>query len=171
MPVVRRVGNFVFTRLMGWLTGWPLEDSQPGIFAVNREFLSDFYLPGDYNYTQQILLDGYHRGMRFAHVPVAFRKRKTGRSFISFRYPLKVLPQIVRVIVGIKPLHVFGPIGLAFLLIGTIVFLYDIVEWLRNISDKPVQHVNAVLGFTLFGLQTLFFGLLADLVVKRSGVR
>jgi len=130
--------------------------------------LSDFYLPGDYNYTQQILLDGYHRGMRFAHVPVAFRKRRTGRSFISFKYPLKVLPQIVRVIVGIKPLHVFGPIGLTFLLTGTVVFLVDLAAWMRGINAKPVLHVNAVLGLSLFGLQTLFFGLLADLIVKRS---
>jgi non-ribosomal peptide synthetase component F len=31
---------------------------------------------------------------------------------------------------------------------------------------KPIQNANLVLGTGLFGLQTLFFGLLADLIVK-----
>jgi len=98
MPLVRRAGNVAFTKLMGMLTGWSLKDSQPGIFAVNRDYLDVFNLPGDYNYTQQILLDAYHQGMRFAHVPVAFRKRTTGESFVSMRYPFKVLPQLLIII-------------------------------------------------------------------------
>lgn len=57
MPLVRLVGNRVFTWLMRILTGWPLRDSQPGILAVSKDYLEVFYLPGDYNYTQQILLD------------------------------------------------------------------------------------------------------------------
>src|SRR5690606_15584467 len=102
MPFVRRVGNWVFTRLMAWLTGWPLKDSQPGIFAVDRSYLECFYMPGDYNYTQQILLDAYHKGLRFQHADVTFRSRVSGKSFVSFRYPFKVLPQILMVLVGVK---------------------------------------------------------------------
>lgn len=171
MPPLRRLGNIVFSRLMAWLTGWPIRDSQPGIFAVNRAYLDGFYLPGDYNYTQQILLDAYHRGLRFAHVPVRFRPRTSGRSFVSLKYPFKVLPQIVMVLVGVKPLKVFGPLGLAFLLAGTAVFATDLVQWLRGINPKPALHVNAILGLSLFGIQTLFFGLLADLIVKRNVYR
>ena len=76
MPFIRKMGNKVFTNLMRWLTDWPLKDSQPGIFAVNKTFLKNFYLPGDYNYTQQILLDAYHRNLRFSHVFVSFNNRK-----------------------------------------------------------------------------------------------
>ncbi len=168
MPLVRRTGNFVFTRLMSWLTGWPVKDSQPGIFAVHQSYLERLYLPGDYNYTQQILLDAYHKGMRFAHVPVAFRKRMTGRSFVTFRYPFKVLPQIVMVLVGVKPLRVFGPIGLVFMLAAMIIFAWDFTYWLAGQQSKPAQHVNAITGLFFFGLQTLFFGLLGDLIVKRD---
>lgn len=168
MPPVRRMGNFVFTRLMGWLTGWDVKDSQPGIFCVNSAYLSQFYLPGDYNYTQQILLDSYHKGMRFAQVPVAFRERKTGKSFVSLKYPLKVIPQIVMVLVGVKPLKVFGPIGVSCLLLGLIIGFAQFSLWLFGGAMKPVTNVNLVLGLTLFGMQTLFFGLLADLIVKKT---
>jgi glycosyltransferase involved in cell wall biosynthesis len=165
MPFLRRTGNRVFTRLMRFLTGWPVEDSQPGIFCVNRAYLERFYLPGDYNYTQQILLDAYHKGMRFAHVDVTFRKRETGTSFVSLKYPFKVLPQMLFVIVGIRPMKIFAPIGLVFLLAALAVFSIEMVQWITGAAEKPVVHVNAVLGLSLFGLQTLFFGILAQLIV------
>lgn len=168
MPLVRRTGNLVFTRLMRWLTGWDVKDSQPGILAVNRAYLTNFYMPGDYNYTQQILLDAYHKGMRFAHVSVAFRKRETGRSFVSFKYPFKVLPQIVMVLVGVRPLRVFAPIGLFFVLLAFGIGTYDLGDWLFGDARKPILHANLVLGSFLFGVQTLFFGLLADLIVKQK---
>ena len=168
MPVIRRAGNKLFTRLMALLTNWPLKDSQPGIFAINRDYLKVFNLPGDYNYTQQILLDAYHQGMRFAHVPVTFRRRTTGESFVSLRYPFKVLPQLLLVIISIKPMKIFLPLGMLFLLIGTGVFGVELILWFMGETAKPVMHVNAVLGLAFFGLQTLFFGLLAQLVIMTS---
>jgi glycosyltransferase involved in cell wall biosynthesis len=168
MPFVRRAGNFVFTRLMAWLTGWRLKDSQPGIVAVSRSYLANFYLPGDYNYTQQMLLDAYHKGLRFAHVPVAFRARVSGQSFISLKYPFKVLPQIFRVLVGVRPLRVFGPMALLCLVAAAVVSTIDITSWIRGTTFKPIEHVNLVLGLSLFGLQTLFFGIIADLIVNQN---
>ncbi len=166
MPFIRKIGNKVFTKLMKWLTGWPIMDSQPGIFAVNKIFLDNFYLPGDYNYTQQILLDAYHRNLRFSHVLVTFNKRGKGRSFISLGYPIKVIPQIIQVIIGVKPLKIFGPIGWFFLSLGFLVFIFQTIMYFLGYAQKPVENVNLVLGSFLFGLQILCFGFLADLVVK-----
>jgi glycosyltransferase involved in cell wall biosynthesis len=169
MPVVRRTGNRVFSMLMRALTGWPIRDSQPGILAVSRTYLGVFRLPGDYNYTQQILIDAYAKGMRFAQVPVSFRKRATGKSFVTLRYPFRVLPQIFWVIVGLRPMKVFLPIGSAFLAVGGIVFVWEFMEYLQGITSRPVEDVNLVLGTSLFGLQTIFFGILAQLIIDLRG--
>jgi glycosyltransferase involved in cell wall biosynthesis len=166
MPFIRWAGNKVFTGLMRWLTHWPLKDSQPGIFAVNQSYLKVFKIPGDYNYTQQILLDAYHKGMRFAHVPVAFHPRAGGKSFVSSKYPFAVLSQILMVLVELKPLKVFMPIGLGFLFLAGGISLWEIFQWTLGESIKPIVHVNAVLGTGFFGLQTLFFGILAQLIVS-----
>jgi len=108
MPLVRRWGNAFFRSLMQWLlSGWQIRDSQPGTFAANRAYLDGFFLPDDYNYTQQILLDAYLRGMRFAQVPITFNARESGNSFVSLKYPFKVLPQIFLLLVMIRPLKVF----------------------------------------------------------------
>lgn len=166
MPPVRRVGNIVFSRLMRWLTGWPLQDSQPGIFAINRAYIEVSFIPGDYNYTQQVLLDAYHKHMRFAQVPVAFNARKTGKSFVSLKYPLKVLPQIAFVIVSVKPMKAFVPVGLAFIALALVVFTVQISQWLFGSAERPVENVNLVLGSFLFGMQTVFIGVLAQLIVQ-----
>lgn len=170
MPFVRRVGNVVFMRLMRWLTKWPVYDSQPGIFAASKEYLDVAYIPGDYNYTQQILLDAYHKGMRFAQVPVTFNKRFTGSSFVSISYPARVLPQIIQVIVGIKPLKIFGPIAFFFLSICVVIACWNLSIWFSGNATRPIQNVNLVLGSGMFGLQTFFFGVLADLIVKQNSV-
>jgi glycosyltransferase involved in cell wall biosynthesis len=165
MPFIRRIGNLVFTRMMAWLTRWPVRDSQPGIFAVNEKYLARFDIPGDYNYTQQILMDAYLKGMRFEQVPVSFRRRKTGHSFVSLIYPLKVIAQLVMVLCISRPLSFFFPIGFSSFLLGAIVFVYQISLWLMGQAPKPVTNVNFVLGSMLFGMQTIFFGLLAQLIV------
>jgi glycosyltransferase involved in cell wall biosynthesis len=167
MPLVRRTGNKVFTALMRWLTKWDIRDAQPGIFAASDAYLSVFRIPGDYNYTQQILLDAFHKGMRFAHVPVAFYKRETGMSFISFKYPMRVLWQIFMVLVGITPMRIFGPVGLLFLTVGAGVSIWELLLYANGINDKPIGNVNLVLGTGLFGLQSIFFGALAQLIIER----
>jgi glycosyltransferase involved in cell wall biosynthesis len=165
MPLVRSWGNKTFLFLMRKLTGWPLKDSQPGIFCIGKRYASVFHLPGDYNYTQQILLDAYLKNMRFAHVDVAFRKRTTGKSFISFKYPFRVLPQILMVMASAKPMKIFFPVGMFFLLLAAGVFAVELLQWMFFDAVKPVRSVNLVLGAGLFGVQTLFFGILAELIV------
>lgn len=165
MPLLRRWGNRTFTALMRRLTGWPVEDSQPGIFATNSDYLQVFDLPGDYNYTQQVLLDAFLKGMKFAQVSVSFRARRAGRSFVSLKYPMKVIPQIILVICISKPMAIFFPVGLAFFLLGATVFTIQVGEWFAGLAPKPVQNVNLVLGSAMFGLQIMLFGILAKLIV------
>lgn len=166
MPLIRKIGNIFFSYLMRKLTSWPVFDSQPGILAISSEYLKKFNMPGDYNYTQQILLDAYYKNFRFAHVDVHFDQRASGESFVSLSYPFKVIPQIIQVIIGIKPLKIFVPIGLFFSGLSLIVAFIEIGQWILQDSIKPIVHVNFVLGFGLFGLQTLFFGVLADLIIR-----
>lgn len=167
MPALRRYGNALFTGLMRWLTGWPVRDGQPGIFALSRAYLEQSHLPGDYNYTQQLLLDAYHKGMRFAQVPVRFLPRAAGTSFVSWSYPFRVLGQLAMVLAGVKPMRVFAPVGLAFLGFAVTVAAWQIGEWCWVGTVKPIRNVNLVLGTGLFGVQTLFFGLLAELIVRQ----
>ena len=55
---------------------------------------------------------------------------------------------------------------MVFLTLGIFVFTYQFIFYILNLTEKPVENVNLVLGSFLFGLIILCFGFLADLVVK-----
>ena len=168
MPAYRRAGHAVFRGLMRWLTGWDIEDSQPGMFAVNASYLAVSFIPGDYNYTQQVLLDSYLKGMRFEQAPIAFRRRRSGQSFISLQYPFRVLSQILVLMVMVRPLKVFLPLAGFFLGAGVLIGAVELGMWATGNAERPVEHVNLVLGLGMFGLNTGFFGLLAEAIARRS---
>ncbi len=168
MPFIRRLGNAAFRSLMRWLTSWDIKDSQPGIFAVNDSYLRVFSISGDYNYSQKILLDAYLKRLRFAQVPVSFMERRAGLSFVSLKYPFRVLPWILVTLAMVKPLKVFLPIAALFLAASCGLFGVEFTYWTLGQATKPVEHVNLVLGLLLFGLNTAYFGLLAELVVRRK---
>ena len=50
----------------------------------------------DYNYAQVLTLDLLRKGCAFEEVPIRYRLREQGESFITWRYPAMVLPAIWR---------------------------------------------------------------------------
>ena len=39
MPILRRLGNICFSKLMKFLTGWQIEDSQPEFLQLEKYVL------------------------------------------------------------------------------------------------------------------------------------
>lgn len=166
MPFIRRMGNLFFTWLMRKVTGWEITDAQTGLMVYSRKYLADFNMPGNYNPPHQTLIDAYHKHMRYMEVPVVFHPRTSGKSFVSLKYPFKVFPQILRTLIMVNPLKVFIPAGVFLVFSGMVLFL---VEWYlvtHNIIEK--LHDSTVVVLIIFGIQTTFFGLLADLIVNKK---
>ena len=166
MPLVRRWGNKFFTWLMRKLTGWLITDAQTGLMVYSRKYLANFNMPGNYNPPQQTLIDAYHKHMRYMEVPVVFHPRTTGKSFVSFKYPFKVFPQMLRVLMLVSPLKVFVPIGVTSFLLGVLMACVEItLTFLGHLTDV---HDATIAILIIFGIQCLFFGLLADLIINRK---
>lgn len=166
MPLVRRAGNRFFTWLMRKLTGWPITDAQTGLMAYSREYMRDFHMPGNYNPPHQTLLDAYHRNLSYAEVPVVFNRRTTGKSFVSLKYPFKALPQMVRTIMLVAPLKVFSPVAAASICAAIVLGAADLIAYSAGI-DASVHDATIAVLFC-FGVQCLFFGLLADLIIAKT---
>ncbi len=96
MPVHRAYGNAFFSWLTGFLIGTKVTDSATGLIAFHRRYLSQFEILVDYNATQQLLINSWGRNMRVTWVPIDFRPRESGRSFISWKYPFRVVPAMLR---------------------------------------------------------------------------
>ena len=62
-----------------------------------RDAAADAEIIHDYNYAQVLTLDLLAKGYRYAEVPISYRFRTTGRSFIRLpRYLREVVPAVHR---------------------------------------------------------------------------
>lgn len=97
MLLRRRAGNRVLTVLTSALAGRRLSDAQSGFRALGREALASATVSHDFNYAQVLTLELLGKGFRYAEVPIRYRWRSQGRSYVRLgRYLLHVLPAMVR---------------------------------------------------------------------------
>ncbi|WP_052475858.1 glycosyltransferase family 2 protein [Cohnella kolymensis] len=97
MKLHRRLGNYTFTLLQMMLLRRKITDGQTGLRAFSRAALQRLDIIHDYNYAQVMTLNLVRQGFRMAEVPIPYKTRTTGTSFIRFwPYMSRVLPAIVR---------------------------------------------------------------------------
>lgn len=97
MKFHRRMGNYFFTFLQTLLLRKWLYDGQSGMRAFSREVLEHAEIIHDYNYAQVLTLNLVRKGFRVLEVPIKYRVRTTGTSFISFKkYMTNVVPAVYR---------------------------------------------------------------------------
>jgi len=96
MRLYRRIGNRAFTLLLVLLTRRWITDGQTGMRAFSREAAAAAEIIHDYNYAQVLTLDLLRKDFAFEEVPIRYSIREHGASFISWRYPARVLPAIWR---------------------------------------------------------------------------
>ena len=93
----RRLGNRALTFLTCVFARHRLTDAQSGFRALSGEALAVAEIGHDYNYAQVLTLDLLGKGFRYAEVPIRYRRRAQGRSFVKVgRYLRRVLPAMVR---------------------------------------------------------------------------
>jgi len=168
MELIRKFGNKFFSYLTKKLTGYKITDSQPGFIAMKIELAKKLKLLGNYNYTQQVLIEASLMGFRFKQVPITFNKRIHGKSFVSLKYPFKVFWQIFIIYSSLKPLSTFGKIGSLLIISSIIISSFQIYQYSIGLSEKLIQNDDLVSLLFLFGVQTVFVGIIGNLVNNYS---
>jgi glycosyltransferase involved in cell wall biosynthesis len=73
-----------------------LTDGQSGYRALSAAAASDAEVVHDFNYAQVLTLDLLAKGHRYAEVPISYRFRTTGRSFV------RLVPYLRRVVPAVR---------------------------------------------------------------------
>lgn len=161
MPFVRLAGNNFFTWLMKKLTDYEISDAQTGMMAYGKKYLEVFELFGNYNPPQQLLIDASCKHMRYAEVAVVFNERTQGTSFVSLKYPFKVIANIVRVLIYANPIRIYGNIGLFVIVLSVIIAILWLIGFISIFPDTTVTILF------VSGVQIILFGILADILIKK----
>ena len=165
----RRIASRLFNWATRRLSHVELHDFNCGLKAYTRECAQSLaevcygelhrYLPVLANY----------RGYRVTEIEVNHRERTNGRSRYGleryFRGFLDLLTATFLSRYARRPMHVFGGIGLALFLPGSVTLgwlVVDKVAFGATIGNRPALVLGAVLA--LAGLQLMVAGLVAELI-------
>ncbi len=93
----RTLANRVTSSLVGLLAGTVSSDAQCGYRAFSARALASARICHDYNYAQVLTLSLWGAHIEPAEVPVSYRRRTTGRSFVRYpEYLARVAPAVWR---------------------------------------------------------------------------
>ncbi|WP_127580366.1 glycosyltransferase family 2 protein [Paenibacillus koleovorans] len=97
MRLNRRLGNYFFALVQSILLRKWIFDGQSGMRGFSRSAMECAEIIHDYNYAQVLTLNLLRKGFRLEEVPIAYKVRTHGRSFVKFRqYVTSVIPAMYK---------------------------------------------------------------------------
>ncbi len=170
MPLVRRVGNFIFATLLTILGRHRVTDSASGMRVFKRDILERIYpLPDGLNLTPVMSTRALHEGIRIEEVPIPYSER-VGRSKLSaIRDGRIFLQSMVWTAMSYNPVRILGLLGIAALGISGLVVLGLVMARLNGITSLNsvgvaalfLGMISAVAGINIFALGITFNYLVA----------
>ena len=161
IPTLRKPGKWIITRLAEYLSGQRIPDLNSGFRIFRKDvalrFLSLY--PDGFSFTTTITLAMLTNFHRVKFVPINYHKRVGKSSIHPIRDFTNFTILIIRICASFKPLNVFVPPALFFIVLGLI----------KGFIDYHGQgHLGLLaIAVALTGVQMLFIGLLADLIDRR----
>jgi hypothetical protein len=165
MPLVRRIGNFIFANLVSLLANHRISDSSSGMRVIRRDALPRLYpLPDGLNFTPVMSTRALHEDVCWKEVPIPYKER-VGRSKLSVVHDgMRFLRTIVWTALTYNPVRILGGIGLGLIAITAIIGaavagmrisgITQLGPW--GVIGVFVASLCAVVGVTLFSLGATF---------------
>lgn len=137
VPLARRPAKWILKKLASFLAERDIPDINSGMRVFRKSELVPFIalLPDKFSFTTTSTLCMVCNAKRVAYTPIPYGAR-IGVSKIRPRDFLNFVILILRISTLFNPLRVFLPLGLAFFLLGTAKFAYDVVQW--NLSESAI---------------------------------
>ena len=169
MPLVKRLGNMAFSRVISQITGLGISDAQTGFRAFTKEVAEQVPITSNHTYTQEQIIRAVMKKFRIKEVPIYFAKRSDKSRLISnpFGYAIRAWINIIRIYRDYEPLKFFGIVGTLVLLIGFILGLW--LVYFQFFGGGAFRHLGLMMLDILIitiGLQIVIFGFIADMIRK-----
>jgi glycosyltransferase involved in cell wall biosynthesis len=169
MPLINRLGNKAFSKVISNITGIKFSDAQTGFRAFTKEVAEKIKITSNHTYTQEQIIRAVKEKFRIKEIPIYFAKRSGKSRLISnpFGYAIRAFINLIRVYRDFEPLKFFGILGSIILLIGFLMGLY--LVYFQFFGNGAFRHLGLMMLDVLIlsiGLQIIIFGFLADMNKK-----
>jgi len=169
MPMVKRLGNKAFSRVISQITHLDISDAQTGFRAFTKEVAKKIQITSNHTYTQEQIIRAVRSKFKIKEVPIYFAKRHDESRLISnpFSYATRAWINLIRIYRDYEPLKFFGWVGTLILLAGFILGSY--LVYFQIFGGGAFRHMGLMMLDILIitiGLQIVIFGFVADMFRK-----
>jgi len=164
MPLIKRIGNKLFSRTISWIAKLKIEDAQTGFRAFTKEVAENVNIISNYTYTHEQIIKAAKQNFKIIEVPVYFAKRD-GKSKLMknpFHYAVRAWINLFRVFRDYEPLKFFVTLGLIPFSLGLITGLYILYNFLTYGAIRHIPLTLLSILLIMMGIQIILFGFLAD---------
>jgi glycosyltransferase involved in cell wall biosynthesis len=169
-PVTKTIPSRLFNAVTSAVAGLKLHDYNCGFKLYRREVTEAIEIYGEFHRFIPAL--AHWRGFRVGEVPVRHRARRFGHSkFGASRFINGFLDLLAAAFIStsaLKPLHVFGRIGLLFLGIGVVIGGWFVVQWAAGEPMRVRPLMLLGVGLVLLGIQFVLMGLLGEMIAHQG---
>lgn len=168
IPWIKNILNRFAAWIIGRFMNIKISDLTCGFRAYNREVLLRLNLPGDFTYTQEVIIDALGKNFKIKWIPVEvkyFSERKSRVVRSLYRYINNSFKIILKAIRDVRPMKFFGIPGLGLISLGLIIFAVFVYLYFQEFKISPYRNYLLLsVTLILIGLQFVVFALIADMV-------
>lgn len=163
MKVLRAPAKWFIRQLASYLTDTKIPDLNSGLRAFKKTNALRYVhiLPHGQSWVSTITLAHLSDDLDVKWIPIDYYERKGTSKFRPVQDTYNYFMLVLRTVMYFNPLKILFPLGVIFLLAGTLRQL-----WWFAIGNLVVHSSNVLLVLT--GLNIIMMALLADLVVRRA---
>lgn len=159
------LGNQLLNVMFRIAHGKALSDILSGYRAFTLQSIRQMTLKeAGFEIETEMAVEAVRNGQRVTVVPVRYLARPgTVTKLNPFQDGLRIFSTIYRLAKMNNPIFYFGIIGLLISLLGGVIGVYVVLEWLKNIEHLPLT-ILTVLLITM-GFQIFMFGVISDMLL------
>jgi len=153
MPLVRRVGNLLWSNLVTLLGNHRVVDPASGMRVFRREALERLYpLPDGLNFTPVMSTRAIHEGVRMVEVPIPYTER-VGRSKLSVVHDgMRFLQTIIWTVLNYNPVRVLGGLGVGLFGLGCLIAAVLVAMRISGITTLGPWGVASIFAAVVVGI-------------------
>ncbi|THB77268.1 MAG: glycosyltransferase family 2 protein [Desulfobulbaceae bacterium] len=166
MPIVRRVGNFLYARMISLLTGFKVKDTASGMRVIRRSSLPELYpLPDGLHFTPAMTCRALMKDrMVLKEIDMPYHERQGISKLSVVKDGLRFLLAILDISLTYRPLKVFGRIAMTFLVIALLYGINPLYNKLvyNSLSEGSIYRLLTINTLILAGMTLLSIGIVAE---------
>lgn len=164
-------GNNLVKGLIGLLFKSEIKDIMTGYRAFNRYFVKTMPILSDgFQIETEMSVHALDKKFLLKEIPIDYRDRPEGSKskLNTFKDGYRVLSELASLFKNYKPIAFFGIVSLTTFILGLLVGMPVIFEFIKTSFVSKVPSAILAVGFMIISILSLVCGVILDTIVKNN---